>query len=218
MKVVITSATNFETVGIKPLLHPGFDVIFHKSGVGLLSSTFSLTKIVYDEQPDLLIQAGIAGCFNANITLGKVVVVKDEFLGDTGVEENGVFKDIFDLGLETKDGHPYFDKRLRNEGLSTLNLLRLQEVVSITINEVTTRPERIKQLQKKYVPVIESMEGAALHYVALQTKTPFIQIRAISNYIGERDKTKWKMKTALENLQNIVVKYMDELYKEFDQR
>jgi futalosine hydrolase len=29
---------------------------------------------------------------------------------------------------------------------------------------------------------------------------PFIQLRSISNYIGERDKTKWKMKEAIENL------------------
>jgi futalosine hydrolase len=29
---------------------------------------------------------------------------------------------------------------------------------------------------------------------------PFIQIRALSNYIGERDKTKWKLHEAVANL------------------
>ena len=50
--------------------------------------------------------------------------------------------------------------------------------------------------ENKFLPVIESMEGAALHYVCLMEKIPFLQIRSISNYIGERDKKKWNMKDA----------------------
>lgn len=48
--------------------------------------------------------------------------------------------------------------------------------------------------------VIESMEGAALHYVALMESVPFLQIRAVSNYIGERDKSKWLLQKAIGNL------------------
>jgi futalosine hydrolase len=44
------------------------------------------------------------------------------------------------------------------------------------------------------------MEGAALHYVCLQENIPFVQIRSVSNYVGERDKTKWKIQEAIENL------------------
>jgi futalosine hydrolase len=42
---------------------------------------------------------------------------------------------------------------------------------------------------------------------------PFIQIRSISNYVGERDKTKWKMKEAIENLNQTLLKYVNRLYK-----
>jgi futalosine hydrolase len=31
------------------------------------------------------------------------------------------------------------------------------------------------------------MEGAALHFVCLQEDISFIQLRAISNFVGERD-------------------------------
>jgi futalosine hydrolase len=44
------------------------------------------------------------------------------------------------------------------------------------------------------------MEGAGLHYVALMEKLPFLQIRSVSNFIGERDKTKWEMKKSITNL------------------
>jgi futalosine hydrolase len=41
------------------------------------------------------------------------------------------------------------------------------------------------------------MEGAALHYTCLMENIPFIQLRAVSNFVGERDKNKWKMKEAI---------------------
>jgi futalosine hydrolase len=59
---------------------------------------------------------------------------------------------------------------------------------------------KIAEYRKKFDPVLESMEGAALHYVCLAEKIPFIQLRAASNYIGERDKKKWMLKESVVNL------------------
>jgi futalosine hydrolase len=81
------------------------------------------------------------------------------------------------------------------------------------VNEITTRKERIEQLIKKYEPVTESMEGAALHYTCRSTNTPFLQMRCLSNYISERDKSKWMIKESLENLNSALLKYIDKLYK-----
>jgi futalosine hydrolase len=57
---------------------------------------------------------------------------------------------------------------------------------------------------------IESMEGAALHYVALLENIPFLQIRSLSNFAGERDKSKWEMNKAISclnlELQRIILK------------
>lgn len=92
---------------------------------------------------------------------------------------------------------PYTGKSLENKQVELLQHYNLPLVKSVTINEITTRPSRVEQLQQKYQPVVESMEGAAFHYVALVEKIPFIQLRAVSNMVGERDKTKWKMKEAL---------------------
>jgi futalosine hydrolase len=87
-----------------------------------------------------------------------------------------------------------------------LQQYNLPLVKSVTINEISTRPARIQQLQQKYQPVVESMEGAAFHYVALVEKIPFIQLRAVSNMVGERDKTKWKMKDAIAILNKQLIK------------
>ena len=188
-------------------------VSFHQSGVGMLASAVSLTKMVLEDKPDLVIQAGIAGTFDQKINPGKLLVIKEEILGDMGVEEDGKWKDIFDLKLEKSSYHPFERRKLPNPWLSKFNLLKLPEVTGITVNEITTAKERIEQLIKKYDPVTESMEGAALHYICRETNTPFIQFRAVSNYVGERDKTYWKIKEAIENLNDGLLKYVDRLYK-----
>jgi futalosine hydrolase len=73
-------------------------------------------------------------------------------------------------------------------------------VKSVTINKVSDSAVQKEQLVKTFSPQVETMEGAALHYVCLQQNVPFLQIRSISNEVGERDKSKWKMKEAVENL------------------
>jgi futalosine hydrolase len=219
MKVVITAAITMETAQIRDKINPLFlgesarlKVSFHESGVGLLASCFSLTKLIYEQKPDLIIQAGIAGAFDENLALGKVVAIRHEQLADTGVEEKGTFNDIFDLNLQAPDTSPFTDRKLINNKFDKLNFLQLDMVTGITINEITTRPERIQLIKAKYNAQLESMEGAALHYCCIQTKTPFIQIRAISNYVGERDKSKWRFKDSFDNLTTNVLKYVDHLY------
>ena len=220
MRIIITAATIGEWMPVfvnMNTLYTGesqrLKVRFHQSGVGMLASAVSLTRLVSEEKPDLIIQAGIAGCFDPDISLGKVVVVKEEILGDVGVEEEGKWKDIFDLKLEKSNYHPFEKRKLPNPWLSTYNLLKLPELTGITVNQISTQPTRIEQLKKKYGAVVESMEGAALHFICREANIPFIQIRAISNYIGERNKAHWKMKEAIEALNEVLVKYVDRLYK-----
>lgn len=220
MRIIITAATVAEWMpaflAMNPLYTGGglrIKVQFHQSGVGMLASSVALTKMMTEDKPDLVIQAGIAGTFDHSLPLGKVVVVKEEALGDMGVEEDGKWKDLFDLKLEKSSYHPFERRKLPNPWLEKYNLLKLPEVSSITINTISTNKERIQQLIKKYAPVTESMEGAALHYICRESNTPFIQVRAISNYVGERNKANWKIKESIAALNDVLLKYVDKLYK-----
>lgn len=186
---------------------------FHQSGIGMLAAGFSLTKMAFEDKPDLIIQVGIAGTFDPALPLGTVVAIQEETIGDLGVEEDGKWKDLFDLKLEKSSYHPFEKRKLPNQWLPTYNLLQLPELTGITVNEISTNPERIQKIIKKYNPSIESMEGAALHYVARESNIPFIQIRAVSNYIGERDKTNWQMKLAIDQLNQTLLQYIDRLYQ-----
>src|SRR3954471_2205263 len=104
-----------------------FKVYFHQSGVGMMATTFSLTKLILEEKPDLLLQVGLAGCFTS-MQLGKVIVVDKDVAGDVGVEEDGKWKDLFNLKLEKSNYPPYEKSSLPNHEIEKLNLLKLKTV------------------------------------------------------------------------------------------
>ncbi|MBL7742524.1 MAG: futalosine hydrolase [Chitinophagaceae bacterium] len=170
------------------------------TGIGLTSATYSLAKQISIKKPLLVIQAGIAGCFDKNIPLGSVVIIKQDAIADLSVMENNQLLTMFDLGLIKPGQPPYSKGRLINPYKELMKEIKLKKVKAVTINHITTSKQMIGQYGKKFGPAIESMEGAALHYVCLMEKIPFLQIRSISNYVGQRDKKKWNIKEAVINL------------------
>ena len=57
------------------------------TGIGLTATTYCLLKQLQLKRPDLVIQAGVAGCFDKKIPLGTVVAVKKETIADQSVIE-----------------------------------------------------------------------------------------------------------------------------------
>jgi futalosine hydrolase len=216
MDILLIAATNFE---IQPTINflASRDSIIGKNrfavliaGIGSMSTAYWLTKTVASKRPDMMIQAGIGGSYSTDYPPGSAVLINEEVTGDLGVEENNDFKDVFDMGLP-QITDPYTGKSLINNNVELLQQQNLPLVKAVTISEITTRQQRIQQLQQKYQPVVESMEGAAFHYVALTEKIPFIQLRTISNFVGERDKTKWKMKEAIVLLNEKLIEIVERL-------
>jgi len=182
------------------------------TGIGSVATTHSLMRQIGRRKPDIIIQAGIAGCFTG-LPAGEVVLVCEEAPGDLGVWEGGTFKTIFDLGLCGKDANPFTDGLLVNPYQRLMDLSGLPAVRGITVNEITTATERIAWHQQNTAPVVESMEGSALHYTCLEEEVAFIQIRSVSNDIGERDKTKWNIPAAIRNLNERLIGLLQELDK-----
>ena len=169
------------------------------TGVGAVATTYSLAGYLAKTKPNLIIQGGIAGSFLQGNT-GTAVVVGQDCFADMGAWEDEQFKDIFDLQLVGENQPPFTNRFLINPYGKLLSSAGLKQVKAITVNEITTNDRRIAWYKQKLSPVVESMEGAAFHYVCLQEKIAFLQVRSISNYVGERDKTKWNLKEAISNL------------------
>ncbi len=180
------------------------------TGIGLTAATYHLLKQINLKKPDLVIQAGVAGCFDKKISLGTVVAVKKEAIGDQSVIELKKLKTLFDLELVPHNQFPFRKGWLENNH-EILKNSSLKKVNAISVNEITTSKEKVQFYKDAFEPEIESMEGAALHYTCLMEKIPFIQLRSISNYITERDKKKWDMKKSISNLNKDLIKLIETL-------
>jgi futalosine hydrolase len=195
MNVLVIAATDRELTGLKEITFTRPSLMVHTAvtGVGLLPSSYAIMQLIARLKPDLIIQVGIAGSFNPTLVLGTAVTVRQEMVADMGVYESDVYHDIFDLGLAEKNMPPFEQGAIVNHHDYLINAASLPAVSAVSVNEISTSAEKINVFAEKYKADIESMEGAALHYVCAMQQIPFIQIRGISNLVGERDKTKWKI-------------------------
>jgi len=188
----------------------GVDILI--TGIGMMATTYTLTRSILNKRPDFVLQAGIAGCLDENLPLTKTVLVENENIGDLGVEEKQTFKTLFNLSLLDKNSFPWKHGKLSNN-IAQLKSTGLKIVDAVSVNEISTDMGRIEYYKNELNASIESMEGAALHYVALQEKVRFLQMRSLSNFVGERDKNKWVIDVAVANLNaeliRIIVKLLN---------
>lgn len=219
MRILLHSATRGE---IQPILDffSSSDKPFHDdlpewhghhidiliSGVGIPHTVFSLTKRMAERNYDFCISAGICGSFDKNIAIGSVLEVSEDRFGDLGYEENdGRFVDFFESGL-AEGAFPY----TTNGWLKPPHTFStdLPKVTGVTVNKVSGTESSATVLCQKYSADIESMEGAAFFLVCMLKKMPCVQIKAVSNYVEARDKSKWDIPLAVRNLNTSVLDFI----------
>ena len=181
------------------------------TGIGLTATTYHLTKQLRLKKYDLVIQTGVAGCFNKKLSLGSVVVINKDAIADQSVIELKQLKTLFDLKLVPADQFPYTKTWLVNPHTDWLKKTKLKQVKGISVNEITTSKQKVAFYEESFGAVTESMEGAALHYTCLMENVPFLQIRSMSNYIGERNKKNWNMKESIINLNIELIQLVENL-------
>lgn len=219
MKLLIVAATSFE---IAPLIQHlqanyeqltpqqfkkgGLEIHLLVTGVGQMLTAFWLGQKLQANHYDLLLNVGVAGCFRRDIALGTVVHVITERFGDLGAEDkDGAFLDIHDMGLIAANEFPFQDGKLLNP---TTDFDFLPKVHGLTVNKVHGSQSSIDRVVQYYQADVESMEGAAFFYAALQVRQPFLQIRALSNYVEPRNRKAWQLELAIQNLNAVILEML----------
>jgi futalosine hydrolase len=196
MGILLIAATAFEIAPFIANKPTNTEVLI--TGVGVPNTLYYLQQHLYNYDYQLIIQAGIAGSFNEDEKLSTVVAIEKDIFADIGFNEKGNFTPLHQSALVNNNVSQLNSGWLVNTDF--INTINLPKVTGVTVNTVTDNLKHIEELKRNFAPSIETMEGAALHFVCLQKQLPFIQIRSISNYVGERDKSKWKITSAVEAL------------------
>ena len=171
------------------------------TGVGLVAAAYELGKAVAAGHWDFVLGAGIAGSFSKSLSLGDCVIVESEQLADFGAEDGEDFIDIFSLGFVKANDPPFKRRQLINPlSESPFALAHLPRVAGLSVTTVSGCEATIARRLTRYAASVESMEGAALHYVCLKEQIPFLQLRSISNYVTRRDRSAWRIADAIASL------------------
>jgi len=225
MKLLIVSATSLE---IKPLLtelgkgrilkhhitryeYRNFQIDILVTGVGMVPTAVSTTMALCSYSYDAVINAGICGSFNHDIALGNVLNVASDSLPETGAEDGEHFLSIIDLKLLDQDEFPFEGGKLVNNSVFESCLIQALPVASgATVNTVHGNAVNIEAFLDRHKVDVESMEGAAFMYSCKMLKTRFMQIRSVSNYIEDRDVSKWDIPLAVQNLNRFLLDLLNE--------
>ncbi len=225
MKVLLTAATDGELLKIREFLAQNWlshqpncftnpagtlEVYTAALGPGILPATYHLLKLAHTYQPDWMLLCGIAGTFSPATPLGTTYLVASEQLADWGIDDRETFRDVFEISLVPAATPPFENGTMPNPWLKRL-LLPYPAAPAVTVQTTSGSAPRIEKIALKYNPQIESMEGAALHYVGLMEKIPFLQIRTISNLVEPRNRESWNIPLALQNLTTATIDILEQL-------
>ena len=209
MRILVVAATEFEVGSLKSDVGSqnqeseikNQEIDFLITGVGMVATAFALGKHLATHSYDLGINLGIAGSFDRDIDLGEVVEITEDHLSELGAQDDDTFLPIEALGF----GESVFKT---DTSLSSYFNSDLRQVKAITVNTVHGHEPSIKKLTGRLKPQLESMEGAAFFYACKQAGVPYLQIRAVSNYVEKRNRDTWQIGLAIKNLNSFAVEFL----------
>jgi futalosine hydrolase len=169
-------------------------------GVGKTAAAAALGRELAITRPDAVIGIGLCGAFPAEhggdegLAIGDACVVVEEVLADEGVEAPAGFLDLSALGLGGIA--PLFaDASLVDRVLRKLP--GVPRVRGATVSSCSGTDERSRTIAARSRAQIETMEGAAIAFACAQAGVPWVQLRAVSNRTGHRDRAGWDRDRAL---------------------
>jgi futalosine hydrolase len=163
------------------------------TGVGMVNTAYWMGRLS-ENYYDFVINAGICGSFQPFHPIGDVLRVYEDQLSEMGAEDGPVFLRYNDIQL---GGTSLFKDHPGIYELPAVKSLALAK--GITVNTVHGHEPSIEKTKLLFQPDVESMEGAAF-FSGCRRFSNYVQIRAVSNYVEKRDKSKWNIPLAIQNL------------------
>ncbi|MFC4812861.1 futalosine hydrolase, partial [Paenibacillus sp. GCM10023250] len=150
----------------------------------------------------LVVSAGIAGGFPGRAPVGSLVVATALVAADLGAETASGFAGVDELGFGS--ARLAADARLAGALAASLAAAGLPVSTGpvLTVSTATgTAATAAEHLRRVPDAAAEAMEGFGAAEAARQFGLPALELRAISNAVGPRDRDAWRIGDALRALE-----------------
>jgi len=190
------------------------------SGLGKINAAAAAAAVLTGFPVSRLWMWGSGGAYHlGGVDLDDVAMASEEILADEGVATITGSKPLDAIGIplvQTSAG-PIFNRipvdyaeleraqLLFSKWQSVSSAPRVHTGPFITVSGVSGSAARAHLLVKRYAGLCENMEGGAVAQVCLKYQVPFLEIRGLSNWAGDRNKKRWQLDKALDNCQRAVL-------------
>ncbi|CAL9654727.1 futalosine hydrolase [Streptomyces sp. enrichment culture] len=149
------------------------------------------------EPYDLVVSAGIAGGFAPVAAPGSVVVADRVIAADLGADSPDGFLPADALGFGTTE-HTCAPRL----AAAVARGLGAVHAPVLTVSTATGTAGRAALLRERHDAAAEAMEGFGAAEATAGHGTPFLEIRTVSNAVGPRDRSAWRVPEALAALED----------------
>ncbi|RCX16987.1 futalosine hydrolase [Fontibacillus phaseoli] len=172
------------------------------AGVGPARAAASTASELASGAYDLVVSAGIGGGFEGCAPIGSLVVASEIIAADLGAETPDGFASVDELGFGS--AAVAVAGSLATGWTAALQAAGLPACYGpvLTLSTVTGTAATAKLLAERIRgAAAEAMEGFGVAAAAHRLGIPVLEIRAISNRIGPRQRELWKIGEALQALE-----------------
>ncbi|MFI0760772.1 futalosine hydrolase [Streptomyces anulatus] len=170
-----------------------FDVLAGGAGPAAAAAATAFALASASAPYGLVVSAGIGGAFTPLTPLGSLVVASDIVAADLGADTPDGFLPVTALGFGRDRFAPppaLVRKVAAAAGAAPGAVL--------TVSTVTGTAERAGALLAAHPGALaEAMEGFGVAEAATRAEVPVLELRAVSNAVGPRDRDAWRIGDAL---------------------
>lgn len=175
---------------------PRLDLIAAGVGPALAaaSTATALTAAALAGTPyDLVVSAGVAGGFAPGAPVGSLVVADEITAADLGADTAEGFVPVTELGFGTVTHRP--PETLVRAIAAATGAVAGTVLTGSTVTGTAARAEVLRARHPR--ALAEAMEGFGVAEAAAAHGVPVLEIRAVSNPVGPRDRAAWRIDDAL---------------------
>jgi futalosine hydrolase len=175
---------------------PAGAVVIVAGGVGPAAAAATTSAVLAHNGFDVVLSMGIAGGF-AGHAIGSVIVAPRTVAADLGCQLADRFLPLSEMGFgaDSYDADPRWLALVTARAQSTGLVVQVGDIG--TVSTVTGTAAGAATHAGRHACAGEAMEGFAVAEAASLYGVPFLEVRTVSNAVGPRDTSQWRIGDAL---------------------
>ena len=204
---LIHDAQPEETIHGVPFYRIRDNVIACCGGVGKVNAAMSAALLIQHYQPDLILNAGVAGCFE-DVPIGTLVLA-DRFM-QHDVDTSAVGDPVGLVSTVNRMDFPAAEPERARAAMDRTGYP--YRVGSVATGEwFAVRGQRAQWIADTFHPLVIEMESGAAAQVCYRNQVPFMALKSVSDCLLADHDTYFSFPEAMKDLNRVAMAFLDAL-------